>query len=130
VDPRRPPQRVVILNGPAGVGKTAIGRRLAGRDANGVCIEGDALAGFIVNRTPGAVRQGLGYVNGATLAANYIRGGYDLVVFEYCFEERRHVQCFFDAYAAPAAVFLFTLWAPLAIVEQRERARDGRAAPR
>ena len=29
-----------------------------------------------------AVELGLAYVNGATLAANYIRAGYELVVFE------------------------------------------------
>jgi predicted ABC-type ATPase len=119
-------QRVVILNGPAGVGKSTVGRLLAGRVANGVCIEGDALAGFVVNRSPGSVQQRLGYENGATIAANYIRGGYDLVVFEYCFEERRHVERFLDAYTAPAPVFLFTLWAPLAVVLRRESARAGR----
>jgi predicted ABC-type ATPase len=124
---RKRRQRVVILNGPAGVGKSTVGRLLAGRVANGVCIEGDALAGFVVNRSPGSVQQGLGYENGATIAANYIRGGYDLVVFEYCFEERRHVERFLDAYTAPAPVFLFTLWAPLAVVEERERARAGRS---
>jgi hypothetical protein len=124
---RQQRQRVVILNGPAGVGKTRVGRLLAGRVANGVCIEGDALARFIVTRTPGAVRQGLGYENGATIAANYIRGGYDLVVFEYCFEERQHVERFLDVYTAPAPVFLFTLWAPLAVVERRERERRGRS---
>jgi hypothetical protein len=118
--------RVVILNGPAGVGKTTVGRLLAGRPANGVCIEGDALARFIVARVPGAVREGLGYENGATIAANYLRGGYELVVFEYCFEERAHVERFLDAYTGPAPVFLFTLWAPLALVERRESARAGR----
>ncbi len=123
----RPPQLVVILNGPAGVGKTTVGRLLAGRVANGVCIEGDALAAFIVTRAPGAVHAGLGYENGATIAANYVRAGYDLVVFEYCFEERRHVQRFLDAYTAPAPVFLFTLWAPLAVVAEREAARNGRS---
>lgn len=123
----RPPQRVVILNGPAGVGKTTVGRLLAARAENGVCIDGDALAGFIVTRTPGAVREGLSYENGATIAANYVRAGYDLVVFEYCFEERGHVKRFLDAYAAAAPVFLFTLWAPLVVVEERERARAGRS---
>ena len=73
------------------------------------------------------MRPGLGYENGATIAANFVRAGDDLVVFEYCFEERRHVQRFLDAYAAPAPVFLFTLWAPLAVVEARERARNGRS---
>jgi len=45
-------QRVVILNGPPGVGKTTIGRLLAARAANGACIGGDALAGFIVTGSP------------------------------------------------------------------------------
>ncbi len=99
----RPPQRVVILNGPAGVGKTTVGHLLAERVANGVCIEGDALAAFVVTRAPGAVHAGL------------------------CFQERRHVQRFLDAYTAPAPVFLFTLWAPLAVVAEREAARNGRS---
>jgi hypothetical protein len=34
--------RVVVVNGPAGVGKTTVGRLLAARARNGVCIEGDA----------------------------------------------------------------------------------------
>ena len=56
---REPQQRVVIVNGPAGVGKTTIGRLLAARAANGVCIHGDALADFIVTRVAGSVEQGL-----------------------------------------------------------------------
>jgi predicted ABC-type ATPase len=119
-------QRVVILNGPSGVGKTTIGRLLAGRAKNGVCIHGDALAGFIVARDPDTVERGLGYVNGATIAANYIRAGYELVVFEYVFEEARHVRRFLAAYDAGAPVHLFTLWAELAVVQARARDGDGR----
>jgi ribose 1,5-bisphosphokinase PhnN len=119
-------QRVVILNGPSGVGKTTIGRLLAGRARNGVCIHGDALAGFIVTREPETVEPGLAYVNGATVAANYVRAGYDLVVFEYVFEEAGHVQRFRDAYDARAPVHLFTLWAELAVVQARARGADRR----
>jgi hypothetical protein len=119
-------QRVVVLNGPSGVGKTTIGRLLAGRAKNGVCIHGDALAGFIVARDPDTVERGLGYVNGATIAANYIRAGYDLVVFEYVFEEASHVQRFLDAYDGRAPVHLFTLWAELAVVQARARDSAGR----
>ena len=119
-------QRMVVLNGPAGVGKTTVGRLLAGRAENGVCIHGDSLADFIVSRVPGAVEQGLGYANGALLAASYIRAGYELVVFEYCFEHPRHVGRFLDAYAGWAPVSVFTLWAPLEVIEERERTRTGR----
>ena len=66
-----------------------------------------------------AVELGLAYVNGATLAANSIRAGYELVVFEYCFEAARHVQRFLDAYDAEAPVSMFTLWAPLGTVVER-----------
>jgi hypothetical protein len=85
-------QRVVIVNGPAGVGKTTVGRLLAARAANGVCIHGDAPADF-----------------------------------EYCFESADDGRRFLDAYDGPATVSLFTLWAPLDAVVERERRRVGRA---
>jgi hypothetical protein len=65
-------------------------------------------------------------VNGATLAANYIRAGYELVVFEYCFEAARHVRRFLDAYDARAPVSVFTLWAPFDTIVEREGRRVGR----
>jgi ABC-type transport system involved in cytochrome c biogenesis ATPase subunit len=34
--------QVVVLNGPAGVGKTSIGRLLAGTARNGACVHGEA----------------------------------------------------------------------------------------
>jgi chloramphenicol 3-O-phosphotransferase len=116
---------VVILNGPPGVGKTTVGRLLAGRAAAGACVHGDALREFPVTRTP-HVERGLGYVNGATVAANLLRGGYELVVFDYCFEHPRHVSRFLAAYAGAAPVHLVTLWAPLGVVRARERDRPGR----
>lgn len=118
--------RVVVVNGPAGVGKTTVARALAARAANGVCIHGDALADFIVSRRDGEVRGGLGYEGGALLAANYLDAGYELVVFEYCFESGDHIDRFLAAYNGAAPVSVFTLWAPLDVVSEREAKRDGR----
>ena len=54
--------QVVVLNGPAGVGKTSVGRRLAATARNGVCVHGDDLKRFVVAREPGTVERGLSYV--------------------------------------------------------------------
>jgi hypothetical protein len=79
-----------------------------------------------VTREVDTVRTGMGYENGAILAARYARAGCDLVVFEYCFEEPAHVRRFLDAYDGPAPVSVFTLWALLAAVQAREASRAGR----
>ena len=52
--------RVVLLNGPAGVGKTTVGIALASLVPNGPCIHGDQLRSFIVTRVDGTVEGGLG----------------------------------------------------------------------
>lgn len=116
----RPSPRVVILNGPAGVGKTTTARALAETVANGACIHGDELRDFIVAREDGAVSTGLGYRNGASVAQNFVDAGYELVVFEYVFETARGIEEFRQAYRSSVPVHFFTLWAPLEIVLERE----------
>ena len=91
-----PDQQIVILNGPAGVGKTTIGRELAATIQNGVCIHGDDLRNFIVSHQSDSVESGLGYKNAATVALNFITGGYELVVVDYVFEHPRHVERFMN----------------------------------
>ncbi|HEX4212129.1 MAG TPA: hypothetical protein VIA06_02230 [Candidatus Dormibacteraeota bacterium] len=120
------PSRIIVLNGPTGVGKTTTGRLLARRGRNGACVHGDELAAFIVRRVEDEVGLGLGYVNGATVASNFVEAGYDLVVYDYCFEREANVARFLGACTRTADVFLFTLWAPLEIVRQREASRPGR----
>ncbi len=118
--------RVVILNGAPAAGKSTVGRLLAARARNGVCIDGDALAGFIVRRDLDRVAHGLGYRHGGMLAAGYIDAGYELAVFTYIFQGAAAVERFLAACDAPAPVHLFTLRAPLATLEARERGRSGR----
>ncbi len=118
--------RVVLLNGPAGIGKTTVGRVLASLVPNGACIHGDCLKNFVVSRVGGTVLGGLGYINGATVAANFVDAGYDIVVFEYVFEHPAHVDRFLAAFPLPTPVHLFTLWAPLSLVVERERTRPDR----
>jgi chloramphenicol 3-O-phosphotransferase len=120
------PRRVVLVNGPAGVGKTTVGRAMAATVRNGICIHGDDLKHFVVSRKPGTVEGGLTYVGGASLADLFLDAGYELIVFEFVFPGRRHVARFRDALRASVPVHLLTLWAPLATVTRREAGRQNR----
>jgi predicted kinase len=100
---------VVLLNGVAGVGKTTVARRLAAHARNGACIHGDDLRNFVVTRHDAEVELGLGYVNAASVASNFLRGGYDLVVVDYVFEAPRHVKRFRDGLTVDVPVTLVAL---------------------
>jgi chloramphenicol 3-O-phosphotransferase len=119
-------QRVVLLNGPSGVGKTTVGRRLAATARNGVCIHGDDLKRFVVSRELDTVQGGLSYIGGAALTDVFLDAGYELVVFEFIFSRREHVDRFLSALRSQAQVHLLTLWAPLTTVTAREGGRPNR----
>jgi len=120
-------QQVIILNGPAGVGKTSVGKLLAQKSENSVCISGDALKDFIVRKTD-TVKGRLGYKNGASLIYNFLNAGYELVIFEYVFPSKKQIEYFLEELKVDVPVFLYTLWAPLEVVKEREARRIERAS--
>lgn len=117
---------VIMLNGPAGVGKTTVAAHLARLVPGSVCIRGDDLRAF----APADARVHLGpgstYRAGAALAAAYLRMGAPRVVFEYVFERAAHVDYFRDATPVGVPVHLITLWAPLEVIQAREAKRRDR----
>jgi predicted kinase len=118
-------QVVLLINGPAGVGKSSIASRVALRAPNGACIAGDDLKRFVVNRAePPTVELGLTYVGAAALTDVFLTAGYDLVVVDFIFEHPRHVQRYTKALKAPVQILALTLWAPLDVVQRRHRQRD------
>lgn len=120
-------QLVVLINGPAGIGKSSVAPRVAARAANGACIAGDALRRFIVNRAaPVAVDLGLAYIGAAALTDVFLDAGYELVVVDFVFEHPRHISRYTEALSSRVPVLAVTLWAPLDVVQRRhaQRRRD------
>ena len=102
---------MIVVNGPSGVGKSTVARLLAARARNSACIHGDDLRNFVVTRNDDEVELGLGYVNAASVAANFVRAGYERVVVDYVFEASRHIGMFVDNFDVDADLHVVTLWA-------------------
>lgn len=117
---------IVILNGAPGVGKSTTAQLLAKSFQNSVCIRGDDIKHWIVNRNSEDLARGLTYINGGSCCRNYAKAGYEFIIFEYVFTKKNHVERFIENCGMRDCCFLFTLIAPLPIIKQREALRPNR----
>lgn len=117
---------VVIINGPAGVGKTSVSSKLAEMLPGTINVSGDAIRWF----APPDVGQHLGagstYRAGASLASAYLGMGAPRIIFEYVFDAAEKVSRFCQWLPPDTPVYLFTIWAPIEAVIEREATRKGR----
>lgn len=115
--------QIILLNGPAGVGKTTIGKLLAKHLDESVCISGDVLKEVIINRTENVHRR-MGYKNGATLVNNFINAGYKNIIFEYVFPSNEQIEYFIQELETGLNPVIFTLWASLETLQQRDSKKN------
>lgn len=117
---------VLLINGPAGVGKTTVASRLKLRVPGTVCVHGDQILAF----SPPDVRVHLGagstFRAGAALVREYVEMNAPRVLFDYVFSNAAHISRFCRWLAPDTMVHVFTIWAPLEAVRQREAARTER----
>lgn len=118
--------KIIIINGSPGVGKSTTAQLLAKSSQNSVCIRGDDIKHWIVNRDSPDLARGLTYINGGSCCENYAKAGYELIVFEYVFTKKIHVERFIENCGMRYSCFMFTLIAPLSIIKQREQFRQNR----
>lgn len=117
---------VVVLNGPAGVGKTTICKHFAEAFPGTVAISGDAVREF----SPSDARDWLGprstYRASASLISSYLEMGARRVLFDYIFETGEAFETFRALLPEHTPVHLVTIWAPLETVIAREANRPNR----
>ncbi|MBD9508728.1 AAA family ATPase [Ensifer sp. ENS10] len=117
---------VVVINGPAGVGKTTVSRVLARSHPGAISIAGDALRDFAPEDVRNSLGAGSTYRAGAALAAAYLAMGATRVIFDYVFDDAEKLDLFCSGPPHETPVSVFTLWAPIDRVIDREANRVGR----
>ena len=79
-----------------------------------------------MSRNSEELTKGLTYINGGACCRNYLKAGYELVVFEYVFTKKADVDRFIENCGIKESCLLFTLIAPLSVIKQREFLRENR----
>lgn len=116
---------VIILNGPPGVGKTTLAATLRSFVPGTVSISGDELRAFAPADARAHLGGGATYRAGGVLSAAFADMGAARVLFDYVFLRPAHFRYFREALPVALSVHVFTLWAPLEIITERDRARAG-----
>ena len=124
-DTRTYPQFLVVLRGPAGVGKTTLAKSVQAAAAQRVAtIDTDLFNWEIV---PGEPDKALVYRNLVMLAESYLRSHYSVIISGLILssEEAGAMQMLRRFAASRGVIFLdFYCWASREVVVQRNRTRD------
>jgi hypothetical protein len=117
---------IIIINGPAGVGKTTVSKILGQCLENSIVIHGDTLRSFAPVDAASFLGEGSSYFVAAKLTHAYLSLGAKHVIFEYVFEKSADVNRYKMTLPKMHSCMQFTLWASLDVVSAREAARQDR----
>jgi cytidylate kinase len=117
---------IIIINGPAGVGKTTVSKKLGQSLENSVVIHGDMLRSFAPENAASFLGEGSTYLVAARLTQTYLSLGAKHVIFEYVFERSVDLSRYKSSLVENHTCMQVTLWASLDIVSAREATRHSR----
>lgn len=117
---------MVIINGPAGVGKTTVSFKLAEMLPGTINISGDAIRWFAPLDVGQYLGPGSTYRAGASLTSAYLRMGAPRIIFDYVFDAAEKISRFCRWLPPDTPIYLFTIWAPIEVVIERVATREGR----
>ncbi|WP_316862705.1 AAA family ATPase [uncultured Cohaesibacter sp.] len=118
--------RLLVINGPAAVGKTTLCATLAKHQPGCINISGDALRWFAPPDVKNHLGPGSTYKASAALINAYTEMGASLILFDYIFPTPQSFTGFVNMLSPEVTFHLFTLWAPLETVRAREAGRKER----
>jgi len=118
-------RKVIIINGPSGVGKSTVSHIFSREIRRGVHIDVDILRHLVANHRLTHEQVHLAYRNAAALANNFLAEGYTVIV-DGVFPKGGDLAAFRRALDNPrAGVYVYTLSGKLPVIQLREAMKMG-----